>query len=124
MGAVGLRVWFGSQPCQGAAGFPVVGLVGGAAAHGPVFKVSLASMSPLQKGTVACRLKRALERAGVVGAGLYAAHSLRRGGATHAAKVGVPLRFVQLMGRWKSDAVRLYMYASPSQVWQQSARML
>eukprot|EP00775_Hariotina_reticulata_P006070 gene6070-6309_t len=40
------------------------------------------------------------------------------GGATHAAQVGVPVRFVQLMGRWKSDVVRLYMYASPSQEWE------
>eukprot|EP00775_Hariotina_reticulata_P013393 gene13393-13520_t len=39
-------------------------LVGGSAAQGPVFKTSLAAVSPLQKGTVACRLKRALERAG------------------------------------------------------------
>eukprot|EP00775_Hariotina_reticulata_P004643 gene4643-4895_t len=99
-------------------------LVGGSAAQGPVFKTSLAAVSPLQKGTVACRLKRALERAGVADARLYAAHSLRRGGATHAAQVGVPVRFVQLMGRWKSDVVRLYMYASPSQVWHQSAKML
>jgi integrase len=91
-------------------------LVGGAAAHGHVFKASPASVAPLQKGTVACRLKKALAMAGVPGADRFAAHSLRRGGATHAAKVGVPVpRFVQLMGRWRSDVVRLYMYASPSQ---------
>ena len=55
---------------------------------------------------------------------MYAAHFLRRGGATHAASVGEPLRYIMLMGRWKSDVVREYMYYTPSQVFAASAVML
>lgn len=99
-------------------------LSGDAQAVGPVFKPFLAASSALAKTTVACRLKKALASAGICDANLYAAHSLRRGGATHAAKVGIPLRFIKLMGRWRSDAVREYLYASPELVMQQSKRML
>jgi integrase len=70
------------------------------------------------------RLKKALAKIGVPHPELYAAHSLRRGGATHAARIGVPMRLIQVMGRWKSDAVRLYMYASPEQILQQSRLLL
>ena len=89
-----------------------------------VFKSSQLATAPLSKTTVAPRLKKALARAGVAGADLYAAHSLRRGGATHAAKVGVPLRFIKVMGHWKSDTVREYLYASPDVVWGYSRAML
>ena len=75
--------------------------------------------------TVGIRLHKALEVAGVSDWRLYAAHgSLRRGGATHAAKVGLPLRMIQAMGRWKSDAVRVYLHCSPEQLFAASIRLL
>jgi hypothetical protein len=56
--------------------------------------------------------ERAEERAGVADAAeLYAAHLLRGVGQRMRLKwVSVPVRFVQLMGQWRSDVVRLCMY--------------
>eukprot|EP00878_Enallax_costatus_P028560 GHUV01030855.1.p1 GENE.GHUV01030855.1~~GHUV01030855.1.p1 ORF type:complete len:171 (+),score=9.83 GHUV01030855.1:874-1386(+) len=89
-----------------------------------VFRPSLQAEAPRSKNTVAPRLKKALARAEISGAELYATHSLRRGGATHAAKMGVALRFIKVMGRWKSDTVREYLYTSPEVVWGHSRAML
>ncbi len=99
-------------------------LSGGDGASGYVFRPFYLSDKGLAKTTVGCRLKKALVAAGIAGAALYAAHSLRRGGATHAARTGVPIRLIKLMGRWKSDAVREYLYASPESVLHSSRAML
>ena len=61
---------------------------------GPVFRSRAGSGSRLAKTTVAVRLRKVLQRVGVQGWELYAAHSLRRGGATWAANQGVALRQV------------------------------
>jgi integrase len=47
---------------------------------------------------------------------LYAAHSLRRGGATWAVNHGVSVRQVMAMGRWKSNVVREYLYHAPKEM--------
>jgi site-specific recombinase XerD len=99
-------------------------LAGGTTASGPVFRTFQASTTRLRKNTIGPRLKKALAKAGVAAADMYAAHSLRRGGATHAAHVGVHTRLIQVMGRWKSDAVRQYLYTSPQQLFDASQRML
>lgn len=39
----------------------------------------------------------------------FAGHSTRRGAATSAIRQGIELRLVSLMGRWRSDAVLLYV---------------
>ena len=39
----------------------------------------------------------------------YGTHSLRRGGATALFNAGFSRDFIQLMGRWKSDAFKLYI---------------
>lgn len=98
--------------------------VGGSMAKGPVFLPKVGAVKALAKATVAVRLRKALQRTGVENWEWYAAHSLRRGGATHAAAAGVPLRFIMLMGRWKSDVVREYMYYTPQQVLEASHKML
>jgi integrase len=99
-------------------------LCGGVAASGPVFLARASCTKPLSKTTVAIRLRKSLERVGVDNWSAYAAHSLRRGGATHAAALGVPLCYIMLMGRWKSDVVRQYVYYTPTQVLHASRRML
>ena len=38
-------------------------------------------------------------------------HSLRRGGATWALKCGVPADVIQLLGNWRSDAYKQYLFA-------------
>ena len=90
----------------------------------PVFLARSGGKAALAKTTVAIRVRKILQAIGVEAWRNYAAHSLRRGGATHAAAVGVPQRFIMLMGRWKSDVVRQYMYYTPVQVVAASARML
>lgn len=39
----------------------------------------------------------------------YSGHSLRRGGATAMSRAGVPHELIQVQGRWKSDAYKLYL---------------
>jgi integrase len=99
-------------------------LAGGVAAQGPIFLARADGAKALSKTTVAVRVRKVLQAIGVLDWASYAAHSLRRGGATHAAAAGVPLRYIMLMGRWKSDVVRQYMYYTPCQVLAASARML
>jgi hypothetical protein len=43
----------------------------------------------------------------------YSGHSLRRRAAQEAANKGLPEQEIQLLGRWKSNAVRLY-YSTPT----------
>jgi integrase len=43
----------------------------------------------------------------------YSGHSLRRGAAQEAADKGISEQEIQLLGRWKSNAVRLY-YTTPT----------
>ena len=101
-------------------------LAGGAAAQGPIFLPVArdGGSKALSKTAVAVRLRKVLQAIGVENWAAYAAHSLRRGGATHAAAMGVDLRYIMLMGRWKSDVVRQYTYYTPCQVLAASARML
>ncbi len=92
-------------------------------AEGPVFAATPSAGRPMSKTTVGVRLKKALAAAGVAGADKYAAHSLRRGGATYACHKGIPLRMVMMMGRWRSDVVRQYLYCAPTHMWEASRRM-
>jgi len=88
----------------------------GGGASGPVFRASSRSPVALAKGTVSVRLRKALRAVGVPDSESYASHSLRRGGATHAAAVGVPSRLIMALGRWRSDAWRLYTYCAAEQL--------
>ena len=96
----------------------------GVSGTGVVFPTRDGASRALSKSTVGPRLRRALRAVGVRNASLFAAHSLRRGGATHAARVGMQIPQIQRMGRWRSDTVRLYTYCSPGQLWRESRRLL
>ena len=39
----------------------------------------------------------------------FSSHSLRRGGATYAAKINIPAHTIQTLGDWKSDAYKNYI---------------
>lgn len=91
-------------------------------ADGKVFTAYAGGVG-MKKLTVGSRLKQDLGEAGVAEAQQYAAHSLRRGGATHAARQKIALRKIQMMGRWKSDVVRLYLYAAPVELMHAAAQM-
>ena len=92
--------------------------------RGPVFRPHADSSAALSKATVGPRLRKALRAVAVPDWALYAAHSLRRGGATHAAQLGVSYRMIQVLGRWRSDAMRHYLYCCPDELWAASAQML
>jgi hypothetical protein len=54
-------------------------------------------------------IKDWLKKIGVTDTRMYGSHSLRRGGCTSAMLAKVNLHTVKRHGRWKSDAVYLYM---------------
>lgn len=97
----------------------------GGTPQGPAFPV-YGGGKPAAKNTMLNRLRRALVAAGLTAeqAGLFGLHSLRRGGATAAARAGASMRMIQEHGRWRSDAVRQYMYADDGERWQMVAGML
>lgn len=45
---------------------------------------------------------------------LVTGHALRAGGATHLAKLGIPLDIIQRLGRWSSNAFEIYIREHPS----------
>ena len=68
----------------------------------------------LALSTPAGRLRVWLEAVGVTDAKAYGFHSMRAGGATHAARAGVAVRHIKAHGNWKSDAVNAYVRANVS----------
>ena len=66
-------------------------------------------------------LRQTLKNLGYTGH--YSGHSFRRGAATWARQVGLSDDEIQLLGRWKSDAYRLYIAANPSYIQQISRRL-
>jgi hypothetical protein len=67
------------------------------------------SGTKMAKATVRHVVNRWLQRIGLDPAG-YGGHSLRSGGATEALRKAVDVRLIAKHGRWKSDAVYLYMH--------------
>lgn len=51
----------------------------------------------------------------------YSGHSLQRGGATAMAAAGVPPDIIQIQGRWRSDAYKLYQQLGPRTLLQASS---
>ncbi|TFY50841.1 hypothetical protein EVG20_g11297 [Dentipellis fragilis] len=66
-----------------------------------------ASGKPPTRTWFMCRL-RTIFPANITG------HSMRAGGATALAEDGVPLDYIQLLGRWTSDTFRIYIRKNPS----------
>lgn len=63
---------------------------------------------PLTARKLDAQFKDWLGKAGI-GASGYSVHSLRRGGATWAARLGLSVKEVQCVGDWRSDAVNSYL---------------
>ena len=77
---------------------------------------------PLLKEAFVSEIRRALETAGLNPA-LYAGHSFRIGAATSAAAAGILAHMIQTLGRWSSDAFKLYIRASRDSLAQVSATL-
>ncbi|KZP17754.1 hypothetical protein FIBSPDRAFT_1046642 [Athelia psychrophila] len=69
----------------------------------------------LHRGTFIATIRKALLAAGY-DAALYAGHSFRRGAASSAAAAGFSDYEIQLLGRWRSDAYKLYIDADPARI--------
>lgn len=66
---------------------------------------------PITKEAITARLRLLLTRHANVTpteAKKYASHSLRRGGATYYHAIGVSDADLQELGRWKSEAFKMY----------------
>ena len=80
-------------------------------ASGPLFLFQ--SGEPLSRPVLNRWLSNIMEVAGVQGK--FSSHSFRIGAATVAARNGVPDHLIQTLGRWSSDAFKLYI-RTPSDV--------
>ncbi|RXK39088.1 hypothetical protein M231_03593 [Tremella mesenterica] len=75
------------------------------------------------KSKVVNYLTKALTNAGYPGH-KFSGHSLRRGAATWAASVGMSATQIQTLGRWSSDAYKLYVDAGPRSHLEAGRRLL
>ena len=75
-------------------------------ARGPLFRHSTGK--PLTLPCLRRILKRLLRHIGLP-PGRFNTHSLRIGAATSAARVGIPAHTIKTLGRWRSQAYRLYI---------------
>jgi hypothetical protein len=81
----------------------------------PLFITSLTDRSPLSGSAFSSRFRALLSVCRPdVDASRYAGHSFRRGGATALFLAGVPETIIQLHGRWKSSAYKVYYDANRS----------
>lgn len=84
------------------------------ALRGPTVPIALAtnksawSAKVLAAKSFVSRVKLWVEKIGLDPAN-YSGHSFRRGGATTMARAGVPPEIIQVQGRWRSDAYKLYV---------------
>ena len=66
------------------------------------------SMGPFSKSYFISKIHELLLRAGIPTAG-FSGHSIHKGAAVSAADRGISKDDIKLMGRWKSDAVQVYI---------------
>ncbi|KAF5379032.1 hypothetical protein D9615_006011 [Tricholomella constricta] len=78
--------------------------------------------SPLTRATFISTLKLRLTSLGI-DASQYSGHSFRRGAASAAAAVGYADHEIQLLGRWRSDAYKLYIDVPRERILGLSARL-
>jgi integrase len=69
-------------------------------------------------------LRQRLRRAGIADPEAYRGHSFRRGAAQHASDIGLPQSDIQSLGRWTSEAFRVYYKTIHSQRFNLSLRFL
>ena len=84
---------------------------------GPLFMLS--EGTPLTRGYLVSLVQAALRRGGLDDA-CYNGHSFRRGAATTAAQQGLQDSLIQTLGRWRSDAYKIYIKLPWSQLAQVS----
>ena len=88
--------------------------------NSPLFITS--DQSPLTRSRFIARLRLALLDAGFQPNG-YSGHSFRRGAASAAAAAGFLDHEIQQLGRWRSDAYRLYIDTPKDRILNLSSRL-
>ena len=78
--------------------------------------------SPLTRDLLNSKIRNLLVSCGVVGD--YMGHSFRIGAATTAARVGLPDHLIKTLGRWSSDAYKLYIRTSELDIAAVSSKLL
>ena len=73
---------------------------------GPLFVTQVGS--PLTRAMLVTHLHAALQQAGIPSS-QYSGHSFRIGAATTAARNGMEDSLIQTLGRWKSEAYKIYI---------------
>jgi len=76
--------------------------------HAPLFCLGKFSQQAFTREHVVARLQELAIIAGL-GQGNWNGHSFRRGAATWAAEVGISENEIQTLGRWRSDAYKVYI---------------
>lgn len=79
----------------------------------PLF--AFANGQPLSKSACVDSLRAAVQVLGL-DSGAFSGHSFRRGGAQSLRDAGVPDHLIQVIGRWASDAYKLYLTTAPRHV--------
>lgn len=81
----------------------------GASLGGPAFVIPRGSeFTPLSPANFVSRVRSLLTQCGV-DASKYAGHSFRRGGASWAYAVGLPVDTIRILGDWRSQAYTAYL---------------
>ncbi|KAL4251363.1 Phage Integrase-like Recombinase [Pleurotus pulmonarius] len=88
--------------------------------NSPLFTTS--DQSPLTRSRFIARLRLALLEAGFQPHG-FSGHSFRRGAASAAAAAGFLDHEIQQLGRWRSDAYRLYIDTPKDRILNLSSRL-
>ena len=88
---------------------------------GPLFVTQ--EGSPLTRAMLVTRLHTALQQAGIP-SGQYSGHSFRIGAAITAAKNGMEDSLIQTLGRWKSEAYKIYILIPRQELAAASASLL
>lgn len=78
------------------------------------------SIGPFTREYLTAKLESDIRNLGIKGK--FSGHSFRRGAATTAEKNGLPREEIQQLGRWKSDAYKLYIQPSQERIHDTSFR--
>lgn len=96
----------------------------GVSSDGPAFVVPRgAGFAPLSPVNFVSRIRLAFTRCGV-DAKKYAGHSFRRGGASWAYAVGLPIDTIRIIGDWQSQAYTAYIVPKQSDLRQSIKSMV
>ena len=76
--------------------------------HAPLFCIGLLEQQPCTREYVVQKLQQIAITCGL-GRAAWNGHNFRRGAATWAAEVGIPVAQIQILGRWRSDAYKSYI---------------